>query len=348
MSNRIAVLDILRVVGMLFVMFLHSPVDGDAKSSPAIFLLKGYFAIGAVPVFFLLSGYLGAKSLEKPTLQISAFARNKFRTLIVPFLFWNILVLALVFSAKGSGLASAFFGKGAYFNVEFSLSSIMCALFGIGRHPIVYQFWFLRDLIVISFAAFILCRWLPRIPLLPWFFFFMPIPMASSLGYYLLGHHLHGILPPERFPKVHLSLLFCLCWFGMGLGVLVGLVNITYPIQEVGSACFILMIAIALSTTRWSQKLAFFGSAVFFIYATHEPLQTIIAKVWQALGIPYYGSLFCFFLIPLIAFFICVVVYFFLCKTAPHLMSIATGNREWPSKLLDSIGARGVPPSGGS
>lgn len=72
--NRLPILDILRVVGMLFVMFIHSPVDGDAKSSPAIFLLKGYFASGAVPVFFLLSGYLGAKSLQTPTLRISAFA----------------------------------------------------------------------------------------------------------------------------------------------------------------------------------------------------------------------------------------------------------------------------------
>jgi fucose 4-O-acetylase-like acetyltransferase len=330
---------------MLFVMFIHSPVDGDAKSSPAIFLLKGYFASGAVPIFFLLSGYLGAKTLQTPTLRFSAFARNKLRTLIIPFLFWNLFVLILVFSAKSSGLASGFRGSGAYFDVEFSLSSIACATFGIGRPPIVYQFWFLRDLIVVSFAAFILRRALPKIPLLPWFFFFIPIPMASSLGYYLLGHHLHGILPTEKFPKVDSSLIFCLCWFGMGIGVLVGWVNIPYPIQQVGSASFILMIAISLAATRLRHKVALLGPATFFVYATHEPLQTIIAKVWQALNIPHYGTLFCFLLIPASVYLISVVGYFFLCKITPQLMSVATGNREWPNKAVDSTATRVTPPA---
>jgi fucose 4-O-acetylase-like acetyltransferase len=330
-QNRISVLDIIRVVGMLFVMFIHSPVDGEAATSPAIFLLKGYFASGAVPIFFLLSGYLGAKSLQSPTLRFSSFAKNKLHTLIIPFLFWNIVVIILVFSAKSSGLASGFHGSGAYFDVEFSLSSIACAIFGIGRFPIVYQFWFLRDLIVISFAAFILCRALPRIPLFPWFFFFIPLPMASSLGFYLLGNHLHGILPQERFPKVPSSLIFCLCWFGMGIGVLPGLINIPNPIQQIGSASFIFMVAISLSATRWSQKLALLGPATFFVYATHEPLQTIFAKVWKALDIPYYGSLFCFLLIPASVYFICVVVYFFMCRITPKFMSLATGNRQRPN-----------------
>ena len=334
--NRIAVLDILRVIGMIFVMLIHSPVDGDANSSPTIFILKKYLASGAVPVFFLLSGYLGSKSLQSPTLRISAFAKNKLNTLIIPFLFWNFLVLALVFAAKAGGLASVVRGSGAYFDVEFSLTSIVCAIFGIGRSPIVYQFWFLRDLIVISFVAFFLCRALPRMPLLPWFFFFIPLPMASSLGYFLLGHHLHGVLPPERLPRVRSSLLFCLCWFGMGIGVLAGLVSIPYPLQQIGSAAFLLMVAIALSTVRWSDRLALLGPAIFFVYAIHEPLQTIVARVWQLLNIPYYGSLFCFLLIPAFVFSICVVSYLLLCKIAPQPMSIATGNRKLPNKAVDS------------
>lgn len=326
--NRIATLEILRVVAIVFVMFIHSPVNGDARSSPTIFLLKEFFACGAVTVFFLLSGYLGAKSLQTPELQFSAFTRNKIRTLIIPFLFWNLLVITFVFIAKTSGLTSSFRANGAYFDVEFSLPSIACAILGIGRWPIVYQFWYLRDLIVISFVTFVLCRALPRMPLLPWFFFLLPIPIAQSLGFYLLGHHLHSIVPPERFPKLRSSLLFCICWFSISIAVLVELVKIPYLIQQIGSACFIMMIAIALSATRLSQQFTLLGSTTFFVYATHEPLQTIIAKTWQALNIPLYGSLFCFLLIPTSVFFICIIVYFLLYKIAPQLLSIATGSRH--------------------
>ena len=122
----------------------------------------------------------------------------------------------------------------------------------------------------------------------------------------------------------------------MGVGALAGLFNIPYPIQQVGSACFILMVAIVLSATRWGHKLALLGSATFFVYATHEPLQTIFEKLWQAFNIPHYGSLFCFLLIPASVFFTCGSVYFFLCKMTPQLMSVATGNREWPNKAAVS------------
>jgi fucose 4-O-acetylase-like acetyltransferase len=326
-QNRLPVLDVLRVVGMIFVMFIHSPADESTTTNATIFMLKGFLASGAVPIFFILSGYLGAKSLLNPAIGISVFARNKLGTLIIPFLFWNALVLALVFMAKATGLASGFRGSGAYFDLDFSLSSISCALFGIGRPPIVYQFWFLRDLIVVSFAAFLICRRLPRIPMLPWLLLLLPFPMVSSLGYYLLGHDMKGFVGPERFPKVHSSIMFCLCWLGIGILTFEGLIKISFPILQVGSSCFLLMLAIPLSVSRWSNKIALLGPATFFIYATHEPLQTTIAKLWQALNIPFYGSLFCFLVIPTFVFFVCVVIYFFLSRIAPQLISVVMGNR---------------------
>ncbi|OYW77446.1 MAG: hypothetical protein B7Z37_04195 [Verrucomicrobia bacterium 12-59-8] len=164
-TKRVAVLDIVRVVGMIFVMFIHSPIKEELKGSPEVFLLHSFFASGAVPIFFLLSGYLGAKRIRSDQFSWFAYAKDKLNSLIIPFLFWNVLVILLVFVAKATGLSTVFQGNGSYFDLQFSVSSIATALFGIGRAPIVYQFWFLRDLIIVSFLAVIVCRRLPNIPL---------------------------------------------------------------------------------------------------------------------------------------------------------------------------------------
>jgi fucose 4-O-acetylase-like acetyltransferase len=326
-SPRNVTLDLLRVIGMFFVMLNHSPGDPDIKTAPGIFFLKGFLVCGAVPVFFLLSGYFGARRIDSTSLSAKDYVQEKARTLIIPFLFWNAAVLLLVLLAKYAGWDSSFRGGGAYFDVNFSALSIGSALTGIGRLPIVYQFWFLRDLIVVVFVAFLLCRHVPKIPLLPWFFFLIPLPMASSLGYYLLGHELHSYLPPEQFPSFRSSILYCAGWSLMGIGVIAGIIAVPRLLQEIGSAAFIFMLTIVASRSPFVARISALGPAVFFVYATHEPLQTIISKEWQSHHLPAYGTLFCFLLIPTTVFAVCAVAYVILRKISPGPLAFATGGR---------------------
>lgn len=309
-------------------MFIHSPVTGDIKSQPDVFILKSFLASGAVPVFFLLSGYLGGRKIQSSEFRFSGYAKEKLHTLVVPFLFWNFLTLSLVFAAKASGHASAWRGNGAYFDVELSAPSIISALCGIGRPPIVYQFWFVRDLIIVSFAAVVVCRLLPKIPLLPWLFFLIPFSISSSLAFYLVGDQLRTYLPPEKFPNVRSSTLYCLCWLLIGVATLLGFISIRSPLEEIGSASFILMLAVIFSATRFGRRIALLGPATFFIYATHEPLVTIVGRTWYILKFPLYGSSFCFLLIPAVVFSICTCAYLILNKTCPRIMAVATGGRQ--------------------
>jgi surface polysaccharide O-acyltransferase-like enzyme len=326
-SKRNAILDLVRIIGMILVMLIHSPGDENMKSAPGIFFLRYFIASGAVPVFFMLSGYLGARKIDSASVSIMQYLREKCRTLISPFLFWNTTVLLLVFSAKYMGLDSSFRGAGQYFDVNLTFSSIATALLGIGRLPIVYQFWFLRDLIVVVILVFILRRYVPGIPLLPWLVFFIPLPIASSLGYYLIGHQLHSILPTTQFPSCRSSTLYCACWLLMGAGVISGIVAIPYPFQQIGSAAFIFMLAIIVSTASFATRLSALGSSVFFVYATHEPLQTIIGKLWQAHQFPAFGSPFCFLIIPAIVFPSCLFACWIMRRMFPRFMLFATGGR---------------------
>jgi fucose 4-O-acetylase-like acetyltransferase len=353
-SSRIATLDIVRVIGMYLVTILHVPADRQAEATPVIFMFHLFIGMGAVPAFFLLSGYLGARKLEAPDHTFRAWARDRTRSCLVPFLFWNVLVLVFVLLTKGTALASQFRGDDTYYGVDPTFWSVTCALFGIGRTPIVFQFWFLRDLIVASFAAWWLWRYLAKIPLLPWFFFFVPLPMtppgghhlqwesggqamwwtllsmAPSVGYYLLGCQLRGVFPPERFPGVRAAGGYAVCWFLIGVGVFAGLIVVPTPLLQLGSAAFILMLSIILAAAPWSRRVAVLGPATFFVYATHEPLQALVFKLWDHLRLPLAASLFCFLTIPLVVFVAMVFVYFGLSRIFPRLMALATGERQSP------------------
>ena len=61
MSDRTMSFDILRVLGMFFVMLIHTPMPAcDGAAGTLARVLKDFIAPGAVPMFFLLSGYLSA------------------------------------------------------------------------------------------------------------------------------------------------------------------------------------------------------------------------------------------------------------------------------------------------
>ena len=84
-SKRNPVLDVVRIISMIFVLFIHSP-GGDPNFSPSVYFLKVFIAGGAVPIFFLLSGYLGARKIDDRTVSLAQYSMEKFRTLIIPFL----------------------------------------------------------------------------------------------------------------------------------------------------------------------------------------------------------------------------------------------------------------------
>jgi len=337
-AKRNPILDIVRALGMIFVMLIHSP-GGDDKSNPATFLLKDFLAPGAIPVFFILSGYLGARKIDYSPITLAQYFKEKLRTLVAPFFFWNSVVLLLALVVRYLGFDAGLRRSGSYFSFDLTAPSIVSALIGVGRYPIVYQFWFLRNLIIIVFLAFFLRRYLPRIPLLPWFFFLIPspatifvgpplLPIASCLAYYLIGHELEPMLPASRFPSVRSSILYCLCWFFMGIGAVQNWIAIPELFLRFGSAAFIFMFAIAISATPPARRLASLGPFVFFLYATHEPQQTFIGRIWQTRHWPGFDTLYCFLAIPTIAFTTCLFAYHYLCRFYPRFTAFATGGRS--------------------
>ncbi|RYD62238.1 MAG: acyltransferase [Verrucomicrobiaceae bacterium] len=331
---RDTTLDLVRVIGMLFIMFIHGPGSRDPDSDPEVYFFNSFLARGAVPVFFILSGYLGARRLNPGGLGFGDYAREKVRTLLVPLLLWNSLMLAGVFAVKLTGLHTRLRGQGAYFDNDLSFDAFTTDLIGIGwdpmvqdRVPIVYQFWFIRDLIVVSLLAFVIVRYLPKVPLLAWMLFFIPLPFAASLGFYLLGHQLAGVLRHENFPAPKETVAFSVAWILIGCAVTARWIELPFPVLQLGSAAFLFGLAILAGEGPTTARLAALGPTVFFVFATHEPLQMVLAKAWQATGLPGYGSLWFLILLALVTFSVCLMAYLVMRKFAPRLLAVATGGR---------------------
>lgn len=324
--NRSENIDVLRTIAMIFVMFLHTPVPQESKTFPLIYLSE-FLGWGAVPCFFLISGYLADRKIHDLSVPWLVWTKSKLVTLGIPFLFWNSLFLAGVWVLKLAGIATISRGHGAYFDLEPTLASNISALLGIGRHPIVYQFWFLRDLIVVSIFAPVLLRHFPKIPFLGGFLLLLPSQLANSMGYFLLGCSLHGIALPVR-PLSNVSInLYMGAWVSIGLAVLGGLLTIHPPLVPLGSAVFLYFLSRSLLGTSTGIFLAALGPATFFIYAVHEPTQSILGKLWDASHIPFYGSSLGFLTIPALVFALCSICYFAIHRLYPQCLWLLTGSR---------------------
>jgi len=326
-ATRSPAVDLARVIAILLVPLCHCPLTGSIEKTAPMFLIREFLGYGVPPLFFLLSGYLGASKIDDRTVGIGRYVTEKLRRLAVPFLFWNTLLLSLIFLAKTLGVEAFMRSSGAYFNVKSTLPSVASAWLGIGRAPIVYQFWFLRDLIVVSVLGIVVCRILPGIPLWLWLLFVVPVPMASSMGYFLLGYTLQ---PHSRawqslaWPSL---VGYCLAWILLGWSIFLEWISVPYMLQHLGSAIFLFCLAALLSRSVLGRRLSALGSASFFVYAAHEPTQTLIAKIWLTRGWPWYGSVFYFLLVPGVVFCSCLLVHHLLRRSAPGLLPYVTGGR---------------------
>jgi hypothetical protein len=88
-----------------------------------------------------MSGYLFFETFAGSVSDFVRKIRSRIHTLLIPFLFWNILTLLVLAIAQVLPVTASFFsGRNALIE-SFDAWDYFCALFGIGRMPISYQSW---------------------------------------------------------------------------------------------------------------------------------------------------------------------------------------------------------------
>lgn len=157
------IVEFLRFPLIFAVIFIHSiSMGGDSDILIVLRnLISNTICHIAVPLFFIISGYLFFINIDSFNYKIYIRKlRGRFKTLVVPYLFWNLIFI--LFIALGQLLLPSLFTGSFKAVKDFSVYewiSMFWSALGSGE-PVSFQLWFLRDLIamVILFSTFLFFR----------------------------------------------------------------------------------------------------------------------------------------------------------------------------------------------
>ena len=144
-------IDFLRFPLIVCVIFIHNEKSGFSLSGKSfgtdniplpIFTRSSHLTIilcrVAVPLFFFMSGFLFFLRTEFFTAQVYfKKLKSRFRSLLIPYLFWNLVLLLLVFVLSMIPLLSGFLNKKPEVSIQYILSAFWSADVTL---PISYQF----------------------------------------------------------------------------------------------------------------------------------------------------------------------------------------------------------------
>lgn len=298
----------------------------------------------SVPLFFAMSGFLFFRNYENTFLVYKQKITRRIRTLFVPHVVWNGFVLILFAVGRNWELTAKFF---AHRSVPRGIFGLIDAILGITRQPIAYQFWFLRDLMLLVVFSPLIYFFLKRTKWMGVAVLFVGLmllgvdkslrPRLDALAAYSLGGYL--ALEQVDITKLDSKWKWCLLIY-MGL---VG-VNLTISYQSSDSLIyrivFFAQVAIGMLlwvlvagqwqnsafVTEWLKRL---GRGAFFLYAAHEPLLSFVEKVGYLL-LPTnsdWVKLILYFLFPTVVIVICYLGYGLLKNCCPGLLMVVTGGR---------------------
>lgn len=353
-SLRLKILRFPLIVGVIFihnadsvVRFAQGVNSGTASANVLTDFIRNLVSQGiartAVPLFFLMSGYFFFRGLQ--SLKHDYFNRinSRIRSLLVPFLIWNIATLIVLAIGQFLPVTQGYFSGRTLAIASFNFYDYIDAIFGITRRPISYQFWFIRDLMVLVLLA-------------PAINFLITSRVQAYYISILAGCWLLGVWP-SPIPSAEAALFFSVgSVFAFNKKSLFGLDDKWLPISI---AYFITLLAdILLRGTEWGQYLHRTGIVLgvisalcltkiiirharlkevlvslsgvsFFIFAAHEPMLTIVKKIVYKVIQPTssLSNLALYFLIPISLIILLIWTYRICERTFPATTRVITGGR---------------------
>ncbi len=295
----------------------------------------------AVPVFFLISGYLFFYRTNFSVATYVGKLQKRSRTLLVPYLFWNSLFLLFGYTLSKIGISTNGFAS-----YSFSPEECLAALWAREKSgcPAVYPFWFIRDLMVCVVFSPIIWLLIQKtkyaLPLalgILWYFELPFIPLAgfsnTALFFFSLGASF----------SINQVNIVTLCNRFRGGYCIILIPFIVADVLTKGEACnlYIHHAGILLGLVCLFKAAShginsgmvkvhpFLSSASFFIFATHVPwfLKLEIELVQKHLPTAEWCMTLHYFFKAIFIVLFALATYYILKRFAPKPMAIITGGR---------------------
>ncbi len=348
----------LRFPMIVLVVFIHTNLGGvilNGASMVNISELPIYRAVHhfvteeladtAVPMFFFFSGFLFFyKSEFNKKIYLNKLGK-RLKTLLIPYIFWNLLVLALTFIHQS--LSPAHLPGPGMLIADFNLTDWLTVFWTYGdtNMPICYQFWFIRDLmVVILFSPIIyyFIRYCKCVGLIAfsaiWIFdIWFDIQGFGSVPFYFFYIGAYFSIRKINFATAFYKIRHYSIMLYIGLLALDSLLQYhEHSLIYVHNTAIILG---SISIIAWTSALLHKKTpsicptvltGTFFVYACHGILVMALIKSYVKILYPLNDltATLGYFTIP--AFVVCITigVYSIMSKYFPKFTAIITGGRS--------------------
>jgi len=321
----------------------NSSLSVNYNSFIQIFISQGLTRI-AVPLFFAISGYLFFLNVKTGSfVEIIPKIKKRFKTLLLPYLIWSALSILLFTLIQTVPQLRFFFNDSLI--VEKSLIKILNNFF---FHPIPYQLWFIRDLLLLVCISPFL-HWLLKnhytfiifLLLVLWFMNFNYHMISNeSILFYSFGGFL-AIKKLNVSTKFPIKGILFLTFGWILILIFKTVLTIDNTISElilialhkisilVGVVSFWFLYDVIMNGRNIAENnLTSIFTFSFFLYLIHEPLLTILEKI----SLAFFGKsqdilFFTYLLIPIIVVFLALFIGNLLKSKTPLFYNLITGAR---------------------
>ena len=304
------------------------------------------FSQCAVLLFFFFSGYLFFLKVSEYTRQ-SYFKKlsNRTKTLLIPYLFWNLVVILGYVLIQW--LAPAFVpGENV---AEYSAKDWLVSLWdasavrSYSSLPLNQPLWFIRDLMVVVICSplvYIFIKYLRAYGVLLlgvfWLLNIFDLPSGFSIEsfFFFSAGAYFGIFKKnfisEGIKGKHIAIATIVYLAAVILLILSGSNNAYIDKLMALSRCIIYLYIIAyfISTESWKAN-PFLAESSFFLYCSHGVAMTAAKSVFIKIFCPLGDIQFMLLRLLLWAATICIgiLIYWLLRKYLPRFTAIITGGR---------------------
>jgi peptidoglycan/LPS O-acetylase OafA/YrhL len=309
-------LQVIRFPLIVGIVFIHTADPIFNTMSPVPLFVRNFISYGiasvAVPIFFLISGYLFFYNLEWSNKAYLKKVKSRILTLLLPYLFWNFFALTymvLIFHSLSAGTSQMWFLQ------ELMALALLAPVFHLmhKKMPILF--------LVIMLFVWLFRDWHTSFPvmssMMPALFFYAGSVVAAKKGSLFT-------LDKYELAFVVISLIAFTCdtlWHPQGLlihniGILAGIPAGLY-------------LAKFLLSKKVKSVFLWLGSASFFVFCFHQPIlaQTLNRFVnWykpdnDIIKIALY------FAFPVVTIGVAVALFRFVGKVSPSIAEFINGGR---------------------
>ncbi len=303
----------------------------------------------AVPLSLIFAGYLLAQGFDGSYNGYTKRLKSRVHTLLLPFLFWNLFALGVYALAQALPVTATFMSGRHTPVASFQLRDYAQALLAIGGAPVAYQFWFVKDLMLLVVLSPLLMRGLKVAPwpiLVTLFILWMSgvwtsevIACRAALFFCVglaLACHGKDLFQLDRFAGA-ITLVYAALLTVCALPVFVSWQpHLRLLTIAMGVPALLCWSAWVMKSQRLTACLASLSTASFFVFAGHEPFLTVTRKLAYVVVKPSnsWAVMLLYLLVPLLVISTLVFLHRALGARWPSFIGFIAGGRQAAVKPL--------------